>query len=232
MIFSDYEKLRAIIGNNILDCPGFGGNISIKGESEIMIKASGQDLKHRNHIVTLVSGCEIICSARSYTSENVSLTKPSMELSFHQAIDYKYVIHYHPVYVLPYLCMESMDSFYYPHEHILVGYKNPGIDLAGEIVKTPNAKVIFLKSHGVILASDSIEEINDNYNKIKAHFFRENNTSYTPDDHVDTNSDHLWLFRHAIENIANTSGITLHQLEPEDLEYLNSDPNENIERNK
>lgn len=199
-IIKDYIKLQNIIGN-ILDCPGKGGNISIKNNLSIIIKSSGTDLK-KEVCASVVVDNKVIGTYINCQLTNICL-KPSMEIGFHKIIPYKYVVHYHPVYILPWLCCKNKINLK-PLIDAL-----PGKQLMNKIKKYKNKKIIYLKHHGIILASNSIKEIQANYNKLKKKYFMKNDNTYTPDDIVDKNSEELWIHRNCIENIAKVNKLKL-----------------------
>lgn len=214
-IYKDYLELNNIV-SNILDCPGKGGNISVKKDNIILVKPSGIDLKG-DRIACLIVDNENkgIINNNSYKE---TIMKPTMEYELHKVMNFKYVIHYHPVYVLPYLCSVNCDL--YPLVSAL-----PGKDLYEKIKVYKNEKLIYLKNHGIVISSNSIDEIKNIYNDVKNKYFFDTDYKYTPDDIVDKNSEDLWLFRNAIENIASKKNIKLDPfnhyelLENEDEKY-------------
>jgi len=237
-MFSDYPFLLKIIGN-ILDSPGFGGNISIKDDKKILIKSSGEDLKNENSdccIVNLKDDSVIgggYFSRDEFTATNIS-RKPSMEYSFHKLIESKYVVHYHPVYVLPYLCSDySFETEKQKIENLkIIDYYHPGKDLAEYLETTEKSKRLFLRNHGVIIHGDTLQDIIISYNIIKNNFFKTHSKTYTPDDYIDEKSLELWLFRHVIENIARKENIKLNQLSVESINHLRNDLDEKYRKEK
>ena len=111
-MYNDYRELQKIIGNS-LDSPGKGGNISVKDSNKFLIKASGEDLKEKHLICTFedsVFKSSVLIKNKKFKTVDIK-TKPSMEIGFHTAIKAKYVVHYHPAYVLPFLCSDSFTDF-------------------------------------------------------------------------------------------------------------------------
>ena len=215
----EYYKMQDLVANR-LDSPGKGGNISVKDGSMMLVKPSGVDLK--DNVYGNLSAVNTI-------DDSFEGPRPTMEYAFHKAIKSKYVMHYHPVYLLPFLC----DELFSPEE-LIIDYAKPGKELADEISKydTENNPVIFLRNHGVIIHSDSIREIEKCYLYIKGMYFKNNINVYTPDDQVDSNSDELWLFREAMENIARKNSLNLVQLNNRDKDDLDSDPAEKYRKGK
>lgn len=224
--FKDYSILLDLVGN-ILDAPSVGGNISVKDENMILIKSSGEDLKNKKSDACLINlENNDVISGGYFLKEDFfeynKLRKPSMEYSFHKNFKSKYVIHYHPIYVLPYLC-----SDYTFNVNIkVIPYKNPGKELADSLNDCHESHIIFLRNHGIIIHSDSIEEIKESYYKIKNDFFTKNSEVYTPDDFVDKNNYDLWLFRNYIEYTSLIKNLNLMQISKSAKEYLENDKNE------
>lgn len=231
---NEYLELQKIVGNS-LDCPGKGGNISVKTENKILVKASGADLKQPHKAVymeNLETEMEFFCSIENSDSKvqiSTGFVKPTMEFGLHNIIKTKYVIHYHPVYVLPYLCSDVLDS----SKFTVLEYANPGVDLTRSIMKafedkklSSNFGTIMLKNHGVVIYANSIDVIKDLYNEIKDEFFEENLKCYTPDDIVDINNPELYLFRLAMEKISKAYSIKLNELSEETKDYLLNDADE------
>ena len=232
--YAEYPKLLNIVGN-ILDAPGMGGNISVKNNNQIMVKSSGADMKDPQSFCTVLDmeSDEILYSgffsgSNFYKTEN---KKPTMEYSLHKLIKSKYVMHYHPVYILPFLC-----SDYDFGDRVVINYVNPGEDLSEaleESVKSTNScpNVIFLRNHGVIIHADCLHSLKSVYNSLRDEFFLKNNRAYTPDDYVNLNNPELWLFRNVIENLANMNNLKLKTLSKENKDYLDFDENEKYRMN-
>lgn len=221
-MINDYEKLRQLVGNSI-DSPGKGGNISVKGvdgkfdngisvsSDDIMcIKGSGQDLKNPDHLRPLILGGDL-------ASTHV---KPSMEWKMHLNIKSRLVVHYHPVYVLPYLCSDYEFEF-----GETLDYYAPGDELAEAISNTTD-NIIFLKNHGVVIHGENYAEVKQYYDIIKKKFFNDSTEMYTPDDVIDSASTELWLFREYIRMQAELNGLKLNHLTANQKESLLIDPNE------
>lgn len=220
-MLNDYKTLSAIVGN-ALDAPGKGGNISVKNveTNTTLIKASGEDLKDDDHAISVmkINNNEVI-------SVNI---RPSMEYMMHLNIPYKYVVHYHPIYVLPYLC----SNYNFDGIGETLEYYTPGEDLGEAIKKVAHSKIIFLKNHGVVISSDDLDEIKYLYDIIHNKFFVENNESYTPDDFVDRKSPELWMFRKIIELTAQVENLKLTRLTDTQTEKLNNSEAEKYRKEK
>ncbi|EHQ4671875.1 class II aldolase/adducin family protein, partial [Campylobacter jejuni] len=79
-LIKEYYNICKVFGN-ILDTPSKGGNISIKNDKYMIIKASGQDLKQEHKICILENENNI----GTYFSNKIgNITKPSMEIGMHR----------------------------------------------------------------------------------------------------------------------------------------------------
>ena len=219
----DYCSLMSLITS--LDAPGKGGNISVKYEDLILIKSSGQNMKQK-HLVSICDSNGISKFGYDFVSEkHVRDSKPSMEIQMHLNLKSKYVFHYHPIYVLPYLCSDYEFSF-----GETIDYINPGTDLAEAVLETSN-EILWLKNHGIVIHSDSLTKIAELYYYIKQVFFEAKNIPYTPDDVVDPCNPELWLVRQYTELMAEKLGLSLYNISSYDREKLLDDPNEQYRMN-
>lgn len=213
LALNDYQELKKLI-NNILDCPSKGGNISVKLKDDIIIKSSGVDLKSEiDRVSTKDKSFEFY---KKWTE--IDYLKPSMEINFHKAIKSKYVLHYHPVYIL--LLQDDL-----PFDADVIDYIKPGSDELTEAVSKCNKKIIYLKNHGVILHSDSLQEIKDLYNKLSEfNIFKIIRFNYTPDMVVLENSTDLALHKFIFMVFKNITKIE--ELDQDDVNDLLNDENE------
>ena len=202
LALNDYQELKKLI-NNILDCPSKGGNIS-----------SGVDLKSEiDRVSTKDKSFEFY---KKWTE--IDYLKPSMEINFHKAIKSKYVLHYHPVYIL--LLQDDL-----PFDADVIDYIKPGSDELTEAVSKCNKKVIYLKNHGVILHSDSLQEIKELYFKLSEfNIFKIIRFNYTPDMVVLENSTDLALHKFIFRVFKNITKIE--ELDQDDVNDLLNDENE------
>lgn len=161
----DYQDLRKIFGN-ILDAPSKGGNISIKNDEYFIIKASGEDLKKEHKISIFKNN---VNSFSYYKDYSVDIVKPSMEIKMHMVFKNKYVVHYHPVYILPYLCTRE----YKFENYKAIDFVLPGNDLYEALSKSYSYQekgVVLLRNHGVVIYAEQIQDIIELYNQLKSEF--------------------------------------------------------------
>ncbi|MCC2563159.1 class II aldolase/adducin family protein [Campylobacter jejuni] len=222
----DYQDLRKIFGN-ILDAPSKGGNISIKNDEYFIIKASGEDLKKEHKISIFKNN---VNSFSYYKDYSVDIVKPSMEIKMHMVFKNKYVVHYHPVYILPYLCTRE----YKFENYKAIDFVLPGNDLYEALSKSYSYQekgVVLLRNHGVVIYAEQIQDIIELYNQLKSEFFEQNDFVYTPDDAVDKTNEELWLFRNVVENIAIKKQINLRSLKVSEIDKLLNLPDEQYRKN-
>lgn len=222
----DYQDLRKIFGN-ILDAPSKGGNISIKNDEYFIIKASGEDLKKEHKISIFKNN---VNSFSYYKDYSVDIVKPSMEIKMHMVFKNKYVVHYHPVYILPYLCTRE----YKFENYKAIDFVLPGNDLYEALSKSYSYQekgVVLLRNHGVVIYAEQIQDIIELYNQLKSEFFEQNDFVYTPDDAVDRTNEELWLFRNVVENIAIKKQINLRPLKVSEIDKLLNLPDEQYRKN-
>ncbi|EAH4974272.1 class II aldolase/adducin family protein [Campylobacter coli] len=217
----DYQELCKIFGN-ILDAPSKGGNISIKNDEYFIIKASGEDLKKEHKISVFKNNINSFSYCKGYSED---IAKPSMEIKMHMVFKNKYVAHYHPVYILPYLCAKE----YKFENYETIDFALPGNDLYEALSKSYSYQekgVVLLRNHGVVIYAEKIQDIIELYNQLKSEFFEKNDCVYTPDDAVDKTNEELWLFRNVIESIAIKKQINLHPLKVSEIDKLLNLPDE------
>ncbi|HAA1524315.1 TPA_asm: class II aldolase/adducin family protein [Campylobacter jejuni] len=222
----DYQDLRKIF-SNILDAPSKGGNISIKNDEYFIIKASGEDLKEEHKISIFKNN---VNSFSYYKDYSVDIVKPSMEIKMHMVFKNKYVVHYHPVYILPYLCARE----YKFENYKAIDFVLPGNDLYKALSKSYSYQekgVVLLRNHGVVIYAEQIQDIIELYNQLKSEFFEQNDFVYTPDDAVDKTNEELWLFRNVVENIAIKKQINLRPLKASEIDKLLNLPDEQYRKN-
>ncbi|ELN3725239.1 class II aldolase/adducin family protein, partial [Campylobacter coli] len=156
---------------------------------------------------------------------SMDIIKPSMEIKMHWVFKNKYVAHYHPVYILPYLCAKEYNFTNYN----VIDFVLPGNDLYEMLSKNyiyEEKGMVLLRNHGVVIYAEQIQDVLELYNQLKNDFFEKNDFVYTPDDAVDKTNGELWLFRNVIENIASKKQINLTPLKANEIYKLLNLPDE------
>ncbi len=172
--FDAFRRLSARLGGNPLRVQGPGGNTSIKYDNTMWIKASGTELAdaQRKDIFVAVNRraakAEIDGAGDGSCKDTVidpsNVLRPSIETTFHAALDWRVVAHTHSVATLVHAispegraaAAEKLADL----PTVLVPYAKPGLPLTREILArvTPETQVIILENHGLICASDSVAD--------------------------------------------------------------------------
>lgn len=217
-----YLSLNRVFGSSTEFVQGPGGNISVKNGNEIIIKTSGTCLGETQ----TYEACNIdsLRKCLSEKNENVKDTvlrgsgTPSMEAYFH-TLPKRLCVHLHPL-SLPLLlhkedpCIDGM---------AWVPYKQPGLDLAEEIIKIYTTQPILLfQNHGVLILADTVDEIFTHMETL----YRHSTVSYITKRFLESlylhcYSDTTYFYRHcpyATGDIDLTKAIT-----PDSVVFLNSD---------
>ncbi len=148
-----YKKLCIVFGAFQELIQGAGGNISIKSDSQIILKASGVSLSE-----TTDSYGYVLC--KKETLEVLEGEgKPSMESGFH-CLPPRIIVHFHSLSCLTKFRMEEKDILYLP-------YTQPGDTLSNVLHKNySHQPIVYLTNHGIILLGDTEEEIYDSMKRI------------------------------------------------------------------
>lgn len=167
-------NVSEILGNDLIYCQNSGGNISVKVSDELMIiKSSGYRLKDLSakEGYSLVRYSDINSNVASEEQYNIALNnsvlpnynRPSMETGFHAALDGKYTVHLHPIYVTLLLCLENsnniIEQLYSCFDYCYIKYYNPGYELFKKINEKKDKAVYFIENHGIIISHSDLSEI-------------------------------------------------------------------------
>ncbi len=155
-VFKGFLRLSSEIGNDILKTQGAGGNTSFKQDGVMWVKASGtwlakaeaEDIMVPVVVDPLVSALREGDSRAEKSTDfivselNSSGLRPSIETSFHAALNSPVVAHYHCVNAIALAVLESRDSELAARMStvpdltwVTIPYRRPGTPLAGEIEK-------------------------------------------------------------------------------------------------
>lgn len=122
---------------------------------------------------------------------NLSKLRPSIETYLHALLPFKHVLHLHSFAALRYTSTEDYSKRVthqfdkpntYDHDFLCVGYEKPGMKLALELQeklnmykavyhKTP--QIILLKNHGIIIAADDLEQVEQLYTKSEDYLLKQ-----------------------------------------------------------
>ena len=156
---------------------GAGGNISVKDNNNLYIKASGVRLtsvkKGYGYVICDLSGvlkqfhdnCETLESTVLFGAPQ----KPSMETFMH-LLGFQYIVHFHPSYICKFLCSKEAPGIFtkqnFPNS-LFIHYVKPGFELAKTILPNWNGEtVLFLENHGIVILGDRIESLVEKYSRI------------------------------------------------------------------
>jgi rhamnose utilization protein RhaD (predicted bifunctional aldolase and dehydrogenase) len=186
------KQLSFRLGTDITRTQGAGGNVSLKRDGMMWVKASGTWLAHalERDIMVPVETKPLLeaIAARDERAEkatdfivdalNHSNLRPSIETSFHALIRQPVVAHFHCVNTIARCVIENSEAeiaallaAYVPElSWTLIPYCRPGIPLAQEIAKVVDRKpdILVLQNHGIIIAGQSVDEVDDRIEKVTA----------------------------------------------------------------
>lgn len=175
--FSDLRELSAEFGQNTLHVQGAGGNVSIKHDDTMWIKASGTMLADALTSDVFVPvdlarmKSSVIANQPDSDTPSVFLIsgasdlRPSIETSLHAVFSQRIVLHTHCIHTIAHaiqtnasdLLTERLRDFNWA----FVPYTKPGANLARSVMKVlkPDINVIVLGNHGLIVAGETTNEL-------------------------------------------------------------------------
>lgn len=170
-----FRALSARLGQDPLRVQGPGGNTSIKSDSVMWIKASGTELADaetkpifvavdRNAAKAEAEGAgDGTCKATVLDPANT--LRPSIETTFHAALDWPVVAHTHSIATLVHAispegrkeAAKKLSGL----PVIFVPYAKPGLPLTQEILAraTAETQIVVLENHGLICCGATVEEV-------------------------------------------------------------------------
>ena len=180
----EFNEFCGRIGSNRLLVQGGGGNVSWKDDGCLWVKASGTRIGDAlTSDIFVPVDLELLrqeISAGNFDASPVLLTesdrRPSIETMFHGILPQKYVVHLHEINSLSRLVGRNSKRVFeelMPTELAwsFVPYHKPGPELAKGIHDSSDSLTdldfIFLENHGVIVADDELEMLNDKLEKFK-----------------------------------------------------------------
>ena len=138
---------------------GAGGNVSVKWNEWMIIKASGCCLAD----VSTTSGWSLLQYANPYEKYRLEYgDKPSIETCVHQVMDKSVVVHCHPTNVLLQMLSTPVVGI------DKVEYIPPGQELAIKLEPFKHNECVYLQNHGIIVSTDSLK-VEDSLNLLDKH---------------------------------------------------------------
>ncbi len=176
LVTPEFRVLSAKLGQDPLQVQGPGGNTSIKESAVMYIKASGTELadaEAANIFVAVDRGAAVLeahekagdGSCKETVLDKSHGLRPSIETTFHAALESRIVVHTHSVATLAHaispegreIAKEKLAGLPF----VMVPYAKPGLPLTREILARirPESRVIILQNHGLICAGESVSEV-------------------------------------------------------------------------
>lgn len=173
LLTDDFRALSAALGQDPLRVQGAGGNTSIKTGDVMWIKASGTELADakskdifvavdRNAAKEQANGAGDGSCKETVLDPAITL-RPSIETTFHAALDWSVVAHTHSIATLTH-CVSpegriAMDAKLEGLPFVRVPYAKPGLPLTREIMARvlADTQVIVLENHGLICCANSVD---------------------------------------------------------------------------
>jgi rhamnose utilization protein RhaD (predicted bifunctional aldolase and dehydrogenase) len=175
LLSPEFRALSARLGQDPLQVQGPGGNTSIKDQDVMWIKASGTELAdaERSDIFVAVDRQSARAEAHGAGDGSCKATvldpavtlRPSIETTFHAALDHAVVAHTHSVATLAHVISPEgrvvLKEKLADLPFVLVPYAKPGLPLTKEILAraTPETRVIVLQNHGLICCGDTVQDV-------------------------------------------------------------------------
>ena len=174
-ISKSFINITEKIGRDINLVQGPGGNISVKSNGFMYIKASGEKMSNakNKNIFVKTDHNKILSSLEKNEPDPIknsweksSLMRPSIETTMHALMPHKYVLHVHCVNTLSWVIQKNyqkkINIFLKGINWKSVPYKKPGLNLSHEIkkiIKESIVDVILLENHGIVAGSESAENV-------------------------------------------------------------------------
>lgn len=174
LLSNDFRAFSARIGRDPLMIQGPGGNTSIKDDAVMWIKASGMELAdaQTDDIFVAVDLSAARAEARGAGDGTCKSTvidpaislRPSIETTFHAALNWPVVAHSHSVATIAHVT--SIDGRKSAAEKladlnpVFVPYEKPGVPLTGAILERidDGTRVILLENHGLICCGETVAD--------------------------------------------------------------------------
>jgi rhamnose utilization protein RhaD (predicted bifunctional aldolase and dehydrogenase) len=177
LLTSEFRALSARLGNDPLQVQGPGGNTSIKDGDVMWIKASGTELANaltqdifvavdRNGAKAEAGGAGDGTCKATVIDPAITL-RPSIETTFHAALDHAVIAHTHSVATLVHVISPqgraAVADKLVGLEFAMVPYAKPGLPLTAQILAAvkPSTQVILLQNHGLICCGSSVHDVSE-----------------------------------------------------------------------
>jgi rhamnose utilization protein RhaD (predicted bifunctional aldolase and dehydrogenase) len=173
--FPAFRAFSAKLGQDPLRVQGPGGNTSIKQGGVMWIKASGTELAdaETRDIFVAVDRARALAEAQCKAGDGSCKTtvldpaqtlRPSIETTFHAALDWPVIAHTHSVATIAHVITAqgravALDKLA-DLNPILVPYAKPGLPLTRQIMAhaQPQTRVFLLQNHGLIVCGPDVAQ--------------------------------------------------------------------------
>ena len=183
IIEKQVKQFCARIGTDSLLVQGPGGNVSWKDNDVLWIKASGKWLAkacdEEIFIPVSLSYLQEAISNKNFNCSPLILgdtkLRPSIETMLHALMPHKVIAHLHAVEALAHLVRKNAETrlaelINDSIKWVFVDYYKPGAELAAcvsaKLTLIPDAEVIFLKNHGIVIGAPDIRNLERMLKKI------------------------------------------------------------------
>jgi len=180
----DFVFLSKYFGQSDLNVQGPGGNISVKQGQMMFIKTSGTVLANTSNIENycLVNNELCLESLKKNQKSNSKFfgdRNPSMEMYFHSFMK-TYTVHIHFTLSNIFFCSDATTLQGFTEKYKIIEYIPPGLLLAQEIKQhyDVSTDIYFLKNHGLIITSFSLDGILNLYKYIYQYFNQQLNYAF------------------------------------------------------
>lgn len=174
LLTADFRALSAALGQDPMRVQGAGGNTSIKWDNVMWIKASGTKLADAlvkdifvavDHPAALAQANGAGDGSCNDTVLDPAITlRPSIETTFHAALDWAVIAHTHSIATLTHAVSPEgrtvLDKKLNGLPFVRVPYAKPGLPLTREIMARVKAdtQVIVLENHGLICCANTVAD--------------------------------------------------------------------------
>lgn len=168
--FAELRAAAARLGRDPMQIQGPGGNVSLKADGVMLVKASGTWLAdaETEDVFTAVDAASMTAAVAagapaSDLPEEFQVgdgLKPSIETGFHAILDAPVVLHTHCVATLARSTAPLSAAELEPLGLVRVDYAKPGAALAKSILEAwrPGARGVVLANHGIIATGATVAE--------------------------------------------------------------------------
>ncbi|MEO0328143.1 MAG: class II aldolase/adducin family protein [Pseudomonadota bacterium] len=178
LLTREFRALSGRLGKDPLQVQGPGGNTSVKDHDVMWIKASGTELadaENRDIFVAVdrqaaleeANGISGDGSCKSTVIDKSVSLRPSIETTFHAALEHAVVAHTHSVATLVHAispegreaCRQKLNGLPFA----MVPYAKPGLPLTREILARIQKEtcVVILQNHGLVCCGKTVDEVSD-----------------------------------------------------------------------